>query len=173
MHTSDFHTLFNYFTVALITSGIIFEILGKGTERTGYRDFGWKNFILGFGFALLSVITGFLAEGSAFLSQEAKLPEQIHRFLSLGAVLFMAVVIIFRLLFGKKMHSDTGGSGLRGAYITLQIITISLTIGTAILGIRLVKGLGVGVEPYETIQRYMPPPANQNGIQVDTTQYRN
>jgi uncharacterized membrane protein len=173
MHFSDLHTLFNYFTVALVTSGIVFEIIGRNPSRTGYRDFGWKNFLLGFGFALLSAITGFLAEGSAYLAQEAKLPEQIHRFLSLGAILFMAIIIIFRLIFGKKMIAESGGSGLRGAYVTLQLITICLTLGTAILGIRLVKGLGVGVDPYETIQRYMPPPAKQNGIEVDTTQYRN
>lgn len=171
MHLNDFHTLFNYFTVALITSGIIFEMLGRSPSRTGYHDFGWKNFLLGFGFALLSAITGFLAENSAYLAQEAKMPETIHRFISLGALVFMAIAIGFRLIFGKKMNEENSGGGLRGAYTTLQLITICLTLGTAILGMRLVKGLGVGVEPYETIQRYMPPPVKQDSIKIDTTQY--
>jgi hypothetical protein len=77
----------------------------------------------------------------------------------------------FRLLFQKKMSSADGGAALRGAYICLQIVVLAVILTTSFIGMRLVKGLGVGVEPYEKIERYMPPPVNVPEINKDTTEY--
>jgi hypothetical protein len=80
---------------------------------------------------------------------------------------------VYRLFFVKKMDIPDGGAGLRGGYVMLQLITITTILFSAIVGIRLVKGFGVGVEPYEKIETNMPPPVRPNGIEVDTTQYNN
>jgi uncharacterized membrane protein len=77
------------------------------------------------------------------------------------------------MIFLTKLDDQEKGAGLRGAYLTLQIIALILTIATSFIGIRLVKGYGVGVIPYEQIQTYMPPPVQQPSIPLDTTEYNN
>lgn len=171
MHLGDLHTLFNYFSVALIVTGIIYELLGRMRARATMTEFGWNALLIGVGCTVLSVVTGFLAESSAFISEKASTVAMLHRFASLGAFFFVVLLVCYRLLFVKKMDVPETGAGLRGGYVVLQMITVIAMLFAAIIGIRLVKGFGVGVEPYEQIQTYMPPPVKPQDIQVDTTEF--
>jgi uncharacterized membrane protein len=166
---SDLHTLFNYFTVALANIGIVFEIIGRSSAKEHLKGYGWNSLRLALGFAVLSVITGFITESSSYFTREAQFPGELHKILSIGAFIMLIVVVSFRMIFLKKLDDIEKGAGIRGAYITLQIVALVLVVSTSFLGIRLVKGYGVGVVPYEHIQRYMPPPVEQNNIQVDTS----
>ena len=170
---SDLHTLFNYFTVALANIGIVFEIIGRSSAKEHLKGYGWNSLRLALGFAVLSVITGFLTESSSYFTKEAQFPAELHMILSIGAFIMLIVVVAFRMIFIKKLDGNESGAGLRGAYMTLQIVALVLTIATSFIGIRLVKGYGVGVIPYEAIQRYMPPPVQQPTIPLDTTEYNN
>jgi uncharacterized membrane protein len=169
---SDLHTLFNYFTVALANIGIVFEIIGRSSAKEHLKGYGWNSLRLALGFAVLSVITGFITESSSYFSKEAQFPSELHKILSIGAFLMLIVVVAFRMIFIKKLDNNETGAGIRGAYVTLQIVTLVLVISTSFIGIRLVKGYGVGVIPYEHIQQYMPPPVQQN-IPLDTTTFNN
>jgi len=169
---SDLHTLFNYFTVALANIGIIFEIVGRSSAREHLKGYGWNSLRLALGFAVLSVITGFITESSSYFTKDAQFPSELHKILSIGAFIMLIVVVAFRMIFLKKLDDTEKGAGIRGAYTTLMIVALVLTISTSFIGIRLVKGYGVGVVPYEQIQRYMPPPVQQD-IPVDTSVYNN
>lgn len=166
---SDLHTLFNYFTVALANIGIVFEIAGRSSSKERLKDYGWNSLRLALAFAVLSVITGFITESSVFVTKEAQFAAELHKILSIGAFIMLIVVVLFRVIFIRKLESLDSGAGIRGAYVTLQVITLLITVGASFVGIRLVKGYGVGVQPYEEIQRYMPPPVQQPNIPVDTS----
>lgn len=166
---SDLHTLFNYFTVALANIGVVFEIIGRSSQKGHLKDYGWNCLRLALGFAVLSVITGFVTGSSVYTTKDAIPIAELHKILSIGAFIMLVATVGFRVLFLKKLDDQEKGAGLRGAYLTLQIITLVIVIGTSFVGIRLVKGYGVGVVPYEQIQRYMPPPVEQNNIQMDTS----
>lgn len=166
---SDLHTLFNYFTVALANIGIVFELIGRSSQKELLKGYGWNSLRLALGFAVLSVITGFITESSSFITKDAQFPAELHEILSIGSFIMLIVTVAFRMIFLKKLDDTEKGAGLRGAYMTLQIITLIIVVGTSFIGIRLVKGYGVGVVPYEHIQQYMPPPVQQPNIPVDTS----
>lgn len=166
---SDLHTLFNYFTVALANIGIVFELIGRSSQKEHLKGYGWNSLRLALGFAVLSVITGFITESSSFITKDAQFPAELHKILSIGSFIMLIVTVAFRMIFLKKLDDTEKGAGLRGAYMTLQIITLIIVVGTSFIGIRLVKGYGVGVVPYEHIQQYMPPPVQQPNIPVDTS----
>lgn len=171
MHLGDLHTLFNYFAVALVVTGIVYEMLGRMKARPNMIEFGWNALLIGVGCTVLSIVTGFLAESTSFISEKAKVIAILHRFTSLGAFVFIVLLIVYRMLFVKKMDVPETGAGLRGGYVVLQMVTIGMMLFATIVGIRLVKGFGVGVEPYEQIQTNMPPPVKMQGIEVDTTEF--
>jgi uncharacterized membrane protein len=167
------HTLLNFFSVALVTMGMIYEIIGRrSTTRQFLIHAGWMTLIIGACFTALSVITGFVVESSAYIPKDAALLAVFHKFISIATFVFIIIVIGFRLLFLAKLDNTEHGAGIRGAYLTLQVITICLTLTASVIGTQLVHRYGVGVEPIETLNRYMPPPTQQNGISVDTTEFR-
>lgn len=171
MQLGDLHTLFNYFSVALVVTGVIYELLGRMKAHPTMIEFGWNALLIGVGCTVLSVVTGFLAESSALISDKAIVVSMLHRFSSLAAFGFLILLIVYRLLFVKKMEVADTGAALRGGYVVIQMITIVVMLFAAIVGMRLVKGLGVGVEPYEQIQTNMPPPVKPNGIEIDKTEF--
>ena len=170
---SDLHTLFNYFTVALANIGIVFEIVGRSSAKEHLKGYGWMSLRLALGFAVLSVITGFITESSSYFTKDAQPIAELHKILAIGTFIMLVVVVAFRMIFQKKLDDIEKGAGVRGAYVTLQIVALVLTISTSFIGIRLVKGYGVGVIPYEQIQTYMPPPVQQPSIPLDTTEFNN
>jgi uncharacterized membrane protein len=134
-------------------------------------EFGWNALLIGVGCIVLSIVTGFLAESSSFIPEKANVIAMLHRFSSLGAFFFVLILVCYRLLFVKKMDVPETGAALRGGYVVLQMITVVVLLFASIIGIRLVKGFGVGVEPYEQIQTNMPPPVKPQGIEIDTTEF--
>ncbi|HYM20800.1 MAG TPA: DUF2231 domain-containing protein [Candidatus Kapabacteria bacterium] len=176
MSIGELHTVSNYFTVALVTLGIIFELTGRGKQNDGAMRYGWNSLRLGFLFALISLLTGFGAEASDHVTSEAVTSAMFHKTLGIVFSVAVLVLVIFRMSFAKKLTSAEGGAGLKGAYLTLQVITVFCLVITLFLGTRMVRTYGVGVVPVEKMNAIPvtppPPPSSGSTIPVDTTQYR-
>jgi uncharacterized membrane protein len=176
MSIGELHTIANYFTVALVTLGIVFELTGRSKQNDGAMRYGWNSLRLGFLFALVSLLTGFGAEAADKIASDAVTSAMFHK--TLGVVFSVAalVVVIVRVSFAKKITAPEGGAGLKGAYLTLQIITVVCLVITLFLGTRMVRTYGVGVEPVEKMNTPLPTPPPQpaggSAIPVDTTKYR-
>ncbi len=153
---------------------MIFEIIGRRSNTKQHLiDGGWMTLIIGACFAMISVITGFLVESSVLITKEASFFAGLHKFVSLGMAVFVVIVICFRLLLVKKLDDKEYGAAIRGSYLTLQVITICLVLSASVVGTTLVHRYGVGVAPYQDMQKLPVTPPVQNGISVDTTEFRN
>lgn len=173
MSIGQLHTIANYFTVALVTLGIVFELVGRHKSNDGAMHYGWNSLRLGFVFVLISLLTGFAAESADHIASDASVSAMFHKTVSIVFSVAVLVIVIFRMAFAKKINSTEGGAAIRGAYLTLQVISIVLLLVTLFLGTRLVRTYGVGVAPVEKMNALPttpPPPAN--AIPKDTTQYR-
>lgn len=173
MNIGQLHTISNYFAVALVALGIVFEMIGRRKRNESAMNYGWNSLRLGVVFVLLSLLTGFAVEGVDKISTDAAVSAMFHKTVSIVFSICVITIIVFRTAFAKRMASSESGAGLRGAYLTLQVIAITLLLVTLVLGTRLVRTYGVGVLPVEKMNALpSTPPPMPNGINVDTTQYR-
>ena len=174
MAIGEIHTIANYFTIALIMLGIIFEMIGRRKQNDSAMNYGWNSVRLGFLFALISLLTGFAAETATTAAPEAATLAMFHKTISILWTILLLVLVVFRMSFAKKLASNDSGAGLRGAYLTLQSISLILTFVTLLLGTRLVRTYGVGVAPVEKMNQLpsTPPPANSPAIKADTSEFR-
>ncbi len=174
MGIGEIHTVANYFTVALVVLGIIFETLGRSKQNDGAMRYGWNSLRLGLLFALISVGTGFAAASSDKIFSDAETSAMFHKTIGIVFAVSLAIIVLFRTAFAKKIASTDSGAALRGAYAMLEIVGVVLLVVTLFLGTRLVRTYGVGVAPVEKMNSLpaTPPPAPANGIVVDTTHFR-
>jgi uncharacterized membrane protein len=173
MGIGQLHTITNYFSVALVTLGIVFELVGRRNANEGAIKYGWNSLRLGLLFVILSLLTGLATEGADHIASDAALSEMFHKTVSIGFGVFVLLVVLFRAAFSKQLSSTEGGAGLRGAYLTLQVVSIALLLVTLVLGTRLVRTFGVGVAPVEKMNQLpSTPPPSGSTIPTDTTQYR-
>lgn len=174
MGFGELHIVSNYFTVALVTLGIAFELIGRKRSNEGAVRYGWNSLRLGFVFAIISVFTGLAAESATKIPSDASLSEMFHKTTAMGFAVFVVIVVAFRMALAKVLNAPEKGAATRGAYLTLQIVTIVLMLVTLVLGTRLVHTYGVGVAPVEKMNALPPTPPQPagGGIQLDTTHYR-
>jgi uncharacterized membrane protein len=150
------HNIINHFTVALVNLGVIFELVGYAVNRPGMRNFAWTALRLSVGFAILSLVTGYVTEGTLHaMVEKAKPVNAYHKTVAFITVGLLAVTVILRMSTGNKIN-EPQGAGLRGAYLTLLMITFVLMSATGYLGMELTYGYGVNVEPYERIIESLP-----------------
>lgn len=172
MSIGEIHTFTNYFTVALVVLGIIFEMLGRRNKNESATAYGWNCLRLGFLFALISLFTGFAAEKVDTAAPEAATAAMFHKVISIVFSFFLVVLVVFRMLFNKKIFHPEEGAFHRGIYITLQAASLVLILITLFLGVRMVRVYGVGVAPVTKMNQLPPtPPPVAPGIKVDTTEY--
>ncbi|HET9136961.1 MAG TPA: DUF2231 domain-containing protein [Candidatus Kapabacteria bacterium] len=173
MSIGEIHTFTNYFTVALVMLGIIFELIGRRNKNESAISYGWSCLRLGLIFALISLFTGFAAEKADATPSEAAIAAMFHKTISIVFTVFLVVLVAFRMLFNKKISSTEDGAFVRGIYMTLQVASLLLILVTLFLGVRMVRTYGVGVAPVQKLNQLppTPPPPPASGIKVDTTQY--
>lgn len=172
MSIGQLHSIVNYFAVALVTLGIVFELVGRRKNNEGAMNYGWNSLRLGFVFILISLLTGFGAESADKIGSDAAVSAMFHKTVSIVFSVCVLIVVVFRMAFSKKINSSESGAGIRGAYLTLQVIAIVLLLISMFLGTRLVRTYGVGVAPVEKMNTLpVAPPPTPNGIEIDTTQY--
>ena len=158
MLASDFHTLFNHFTIALINVGIIFELVAFMFKNDGMKRYSWISIRLGFAFGLVSLATGFFSESSIAVKAEAVRVLSYHELLSIALMVLLGIAVILRVLMQDTFDSTEGGAILRGSYLVLIVGAIFLTGISGFLGMQMVYSYGVNVKPYERILEALPPP---------------
>jgi uncharacterized membrane protein len=173
MSIGEIHTFINYFTVALVLLGVVFELIGRRNKNESAVSYGWSCLRLGFVFALISLFTGFAAEKADPAPSEAAITAMFHKTISIVFSIFLIVLVAFRMLFNKKISNAENGAFFRGIYMTLQVASLLLILVTLFLGVRMVRTYGVGVTPVQKMNQLppTPPPPPASGIKVDTTQY--
>jgi uncharacterized membrane protein len=155
---SDLHNIVNHFTVALLNLGILFELLGYRSQSAGMKSFGWTALRLSLGFAVLSLLTGFVTEGAVnAMVEEAKPVSAYHKAAAFATVMLLAASVITRLSAKEKFADAFRGTAVRSIYFTLLIVTFFAGSITGYLGMELTYGYGVNVEPYERILEALPP----------------
>ncbi len=166
------HIVTNYFTVALIMLGIVFEMLGKRNNAENAITYGWNTVRLGMIFAVISVLTGFASRPMIPAQSEAATASMFHTVISVLCSALLLITIIIRSIFAKKIYDKEHGGFLSGMYTTLQSLCLILIIATMLLGVRMVRTYGVGVKPVEIMNRLpVTPPSVDSAIKRDTTTY--
>jgi uncharacterized membrane protein len=157
MLASDFHTLFNHFTIALINVGIIFELVAFMFKNDGMKRYSWISIRLGFAFGLVSLATGFFSESSIAIKAEAVRVLSYHELLSIALMVVLGIAVLLRVLMQDRFDNTESGALLRGGYLVLIVATIFLTGVSGFLGMQMVYSYGVNVKPYERILEALPP----------------
>ncbi|HET6513070.1 MAG TPA: DUF2231 domain-containing protein [Candidatus Kapabacteria bacterium] len=169
----DLHNIINHFTVALLNLGILFELLGYRSSSENMRTFGWTALRMSLGFAILSLITGYITEGSLHaMVEEAKPVNAYHKAAAFGTLALLAASVITRMSAKEKFFDVFRGASIRAVYFTLLAITFVLGSITGYLGMELTYSYGVNVEPYERIIESLPPrspTADQPTLQLPPT----
>jgi uncharacterized membrane protein len=146
MLASDFHTLFNHFTIALINVGIIFELVAFMFKNDGMKRYSWISIRLGFAFGLVSLATGFFSESSIAIKAEAVRVLSYHELLSIALMVVLGIAVLLRVLMQDRFDNTESGALLRGGYLVLIVATIFLTGVSGFLGMQMVYSYGVNVK---------------------------
>lgn len=155
---ADLHNIVNHFTVALLNLGILFELLGYKSQSEGMKSFGWTALRMSLGFAVLSLLTGFVTEAAVHtMVEEAEPVSAYHKASAFATVALLAASVITRLSAKEKFADAIRGTAVRSIYFTLLIITFLAGSITGYLGMELTYGYGVNVKPYERILEALPP----------------
>jgi uncharacterized membrane protein len=154
----DLHNVIDHFTVALLNLGILFELLGYRSKSEGMKSFGWIALRMSLGFAVLSILTGFVTESAVrAMVDEAKPVLAYHKAAGFATVVLLAASVITRLSAKEKFLDPLRGTAVRSVYFTLLVVTFVIGTITGYLGMELTYRYGVHVEPYERILEALPP----------------
>jgi len=156
MEVSDFHTIINHFTLGLVNAGILFDLIGAISKSEGMKRFGWSAIRLGFAFCIVSLLTGFLSEGSVQIPNEAQSITSYHKVLAFLSAGLLLLGILLRVGSKAKFEDVNKGAAIRGAYLALMALSLVITTVTGVLGSQLVRHFGVSVKPMEEIRNYLP-----------------
>ncbi len=155
---SDLHNIINHFTVALLNLGILFELLGYRSGSPNMKSFGWIALRMSLGFAVLSILTGYVTENAIHtMVEEAKPVNAYHKAAAFGTVVLLAASVLTRISAKDKFTDALRGAAVRSVYFTLLIVTFVTSSITGYLGMELTYSYGVNVEPYERILEALPP----------------
>jgi uncharacterized membrane protein len=173
---SDLHNIVNHFTVALLNLGILFELLGYKSGSANMKSFGWIALRMSLGFAVLSILTGFVTENAIHtMVEEARPVSAYHKAAAFGTLVLLAASVLTRISAKDKFADAFRGASVRAVYFTLLVITFVAGSFTGFLGMELTYSFGVNVEPYERILEALPPkvqpqPDQTPQLQVPPTQ---
>lgn len=164
---SDLHHIINHFTVALLNLGILFELLGYRSNSTNMKSFGWTALRMSLGFAVLSILTGFVTENAVrAMVEEARPVSAYHKAAAFGTVILLLASVLTRLSAKERFADALRGTAVRSVYFTLLVITFVAGSITGYLGMELTYGYGVNIKPYERILEALPPKVQQTPDQT-------
>jgi uncharacterized membrane protein len=137
------HPIFVHFSIALLTVGTVFYLLGAIARKSRYRGqwmlVGQWNLWLGIGFTVFTVGFGLLAYATVPHDESMHEAMTLHRNLALTTAAIYAVLAIW--LYIKR---STAGRTPIVLVLTL-IVGLCALASTAFVGGELVFGRGVGV----------------------------
>ncbi len=157
MNLSDFHAIFDHFTIALFALGAVLELLGYAMAHQGMHKFAWDSLRLGLIFSLLSVATGFASESNVLTVYAAVPVSNYHKFLSIITVFLAGGAVLLRVSLSTLFLDERRGTLLRSGYLALMVLVLLGTGLTAFLGKDLVFSHGINVRPYQRMLDAVPP----------------
>ncbi len=134
------HPVLVHFSVALLVVGAVAEALGILRGRAGMERFGAVSSLLGVGFLVATVASGFLAANSVPLPEEAYDPLQDHEQAGLVLLGVWLLLVLWKAWFRGSLPPRH-----RAPHAAALVVTAALTLWVAYLGGHLVYRLGVGV----------------------------
>lgn len=134
------HPVLVHFSVALLVIGAVAEALGILRGRKGMERFGAVALLLGVGFLVATVASGFLAANSVPLPEGAYGPLSDHERAGLVLLGVWLVLVLWKAWFRGVLPPRH-----RAPHAAVLLVAGALTLWVAYLGGHLVYGLGVGV----------------------------
>jgi len=157
----NIHPMFVHFPLALLSVGLLFDVLGYFLKKQSLSHAGWWCFALGVISAIVTVFTGIQAEHTVSVSGEAhEILEQHEHFQTYSTIVFVGLLI---------WRSITRGAipRLAIAYFIVTAIAVAAILYGSHYGGRLVYEYGVGtaVQPQttksESSQSFNPHPQDR------------
>lgn len=140
LDTHLLHPKLVHFTVALLIMALVFEVLRMVTRKDMFGDAARWNMIFGGLAAIVTLVTGLLAESHVVIAGAAKEVFERHETFGYITMILAVVLLIWHLVPGRLYRR------FYSFYlIILAAVVVSLSVG-AYNGGRLVYEFGVGVE---------------------------
>lgn len=142
----NIHPMFVHFPIALLSVGLLFDILGYFLKRESLSHAGWWCFSLGVVSAIVTVFTGMQAEDTVSLSPAAHEVLETHEHFQIYSTIALTGLLIWRSLRRNILPRWAG------IYLIVSAIAVSAILYGSHFGGRLVYEYGVGtaVQPPTT-----------------------
>lgn len=92
----NIHPVFVHFPLALLSIGILFDVLGYFLKKLSLSNAGWWCFVVGVIAAIVTVFTGLQAEESVSLSQAANEVLEQHEHFQIYSTVVLTGLLIWR-----------------------------------------------------------------------------
>jgi uncharacterized membrane protein len=156
--THLFHPIVVHFTVALLMTALLFELLRLVTRKEMFGEVARWNMIFGGLAALVTFATGVLAESHVVIAGGAREIFERHETIGYITMILAVILLIWHIVPGRLYRR------LYSLYLViLMAVVISLSIG-AYYGGRLVYDFGVGVGTKPGAVEKQSAPADPSGI---------
>ncbi|HEY9657418.1 MAG TPA: DUF2231 domain-containing protein [Allocoleopsis sp.] len=142
----NIHPIFVHFPLALLSAGILFDVLGYGLKKPSLSNAGWWVFALGVVAAIITVFTGLQAEGMVSLSQEAHEVLENHEHFQIYSTVVLTGLLIWRAIKRGNLPNPSV------VYLVITAIAVGAILFGSHYGGSLVYQYGVGtsVQPAAT-----------------------
>lgn len=137
----NIHPLFIHFPIALLSVGLLFDIVGSAFKNDSLRNSGWWCQVSGIVAIIGATITGLLAESTVGHGDASHSIMETHKILELIAVGIFALLFIWRSI--RKTHLPQT-LPLLIVYFVVGASAVSIMFFGSHLGGRLVYEFGVG-----------------------------
>jgi uncharacterized membrane protein len=129
------------FTIALFSSAILFDMIGLITKNEKFHWAAWVNLIFAGLAAVLSAITGLIAEGNVPHGGNVHEIMEIHKILGIVVMSIILLLIIWRIKLKGKLPEK-----IRVLYLVAGIVGWSAMFAGAFYGGEMVFTHGVAVK---------------------------
>ncbi len=128
------HPLLVHFPIALYSVGFLFDLTDSLLPNEGLAKAGWWNMLAATFFSILTVVSGFLADGLVGHMDNPFPIFKTHGSLQLLAVLLLSILFFIR--YRNKSKLPRPGRSLI-IFLTLQLVSVGFLFYGAHLGARL------------------------------------
>lgn len=145
------HPIFVHFPLALLSAGILFDVLGYTLKKPSLSNAGWWCFALGVLAAIVTVFTGLQAEGTVPLSPEAQKVLKNHEHFQIYSTIVLTGLLIWRSIKRGVLPHPAA------VYLVIAAIAVGSILFGSHYGGQLVYQYGVGT----SVQPATPQGGNQ------------
>lgn len=156
------HPLFVHFPLALLSAGILFDVLGYGLKKPSLSNAGWWCFALGVLSAIVTVFTGLQAEETVSLSQEAHEVLENHEHFQIYSTVVLTGLLIWRGIKRGRLPNPSI------VYLLINAIAVGAILFGSHYGGQMVYQYGVGT----SVQLATTKGENQSGENQQSELYR-